>query len=135
MKDRYLKMTVAALSVCMAQSARTQTCGCVSSVSSLINRDVPQASHTPLSTHASLISSPATDRDHVFLAHTKQVIYMTRDLFTLLRGREEGDGGGGDLYTQETKQEGEKRQNKRKGFYCDGWRRKRFNAGQRCAGN
>lgn len=113
-------MTVAALSVCVAQSARTQTCGCVSSVLHLIKRDGPQASRAPLSTHASLISSPATDRDHVFLVHTKQVIYMTRDLFTLLRGREEGDGGR-PLHTG-NKTRGEKRQNKRKGFYCDGQR-------------
>ncbi len=40
--------------------------------------------HTLLFQH-----SPATDRDHVYPAHTKQVIYMTRDPFTLLRGRGE----------------------------------------------
>lgn len=44
-----------------------------------------------------------------------------------------GDGGR-PLHTGNTTR-GEKRPNKRKGFYSDGWRRKRFNAGQRCAGN
>ncbi len=39
---------------------------------------------------------------------------MTRDLFTLLGGWGEGDGG--DHYTQETKQEGEKDKTKGKAF-------------------
>lgn len=80
----------------------------------LINGDGPQTSSASLSTHTGLISSPATDRDHVFLAHTKQVIYMTRDLFTLLRGRGEGGGGGETTTHRKQNKRGKKTKQKEK---------------------